>query len=119
MLSCVVALLGIIVASMPLLIPSIERIFGTYVFSPEEEVADFSFRSAGYHKTPKVSGAQMTDLEIPLVTVTQPPIAKRWSELAHGSIKITSDWEIHSSRNSARIEQDSIRRGFYVPSGLK
>lgn len=57
-----------------------------------------------------LSGAQMEEPEIPLVTVTQPRMAKKLSELAQGQIKITSDWEIHSARNSARVERDSIRQ---------
>jgi hypothetical protein len=67
--------------------------------------------SPGYWKTTVLSGAQMDEPEIPLVTVAMPPMAKKLSELAHGQIKITSDWEIHSARNSARLERDSLRRG--------
>ena len=67
--------------------------------------------SPGYWKTTVLSGAHMEEPEIPLVTVTQPRMAKKLSELAHGQIQITSGWEIHSTRNSARVERDSLRRG--------
>lgn len=66
--------------------------------------------SAGYWKTTVVR-EQTEEPEIPLVTVAPPPIAKKLSELAQGEIKITSNWEIHSARNSARLDRDSIRRG--------
>ncbi|KAJ6090531.1 hypothetical protein N7486_009346 [Penicillium sp. IBT 16267x] len=109
LLSCIIPLLGIIVACLPILPPSIQRIFGTTIFSPSDGET-YVYSSSGYYKTTVISGTQMEGPEIPLVTVTQPPMAKKLSECCHGQIKITSDWEIHSARNSARIDKDSIRR---------
>lgn len=111
LLSCIVPLLGILVACFPILAPSIQRIFGTTMFSPSDGET-YGYRSSGYYKTTVISGTQMEGPEIPLVTVTQPPMAKKLSEWCHGQIKITSDWEIHSARNSARIDKDSIRRAW-------
>lgn len=67
--------------------------------------------SPGYWKTTFLPGAQVDEPEIPLVTVAMPPMAKKLGELARGQIRITSDWEIHSARNSARLECNSVRRG--------
>ncbi|KAJ5548030.1 hypothetical protein N7513_005264 [Penicillium frequentans] len=109
LISCIVPLLGIIVACLPILPPAIQRIFGTTMFSPSDGET-YGHRSSGYYKTTVKSVTQMEGPEIPLVTVTQPPMAKKLSEWCHGQIKITSDWEIHSTRNSARIDKDSVRR---------
>ncbi|KAJ5363618.1 uncharacterized protein N7496_009331 [Penicillium cataractarum] len=106
----VVPLLGIIAACLPILPPAIQRVFGASLFSSTADGIATSPVSSGYWKTTVLSKRQMEELEIPLVTVTMPPMAKKLSELAHGQIKITSDWEIHSARNSARLERDSIRR---------
>jgi hypothetical protein len=112
--SSIVTLLGIIVACLPVLAPASQRINGT----PECTLISETTRSetvsgSKYWKATVQSGGQMEEPEIPLVTVTQPPVGKRpgFNEWALGQIKITSDWEIHSTRNSARLDKDSIRRG--------
>ncbi|KAJ5727129.1 hypothetical protein N7493_004949 [Penicillium malachiteum] len=111
LLSCAVPFLGIIVACLPIIPPAIHRIFGTDIFlSPTDSMTTYSYRASGYYKTTVLSGKQMEEPEIPLVSVRQPPMAKKLSEWCHGQIKITSDWEIHSTRNSARLDKDSIRR---------
>ncbi|KAJ5729332.1 uncharacterized protein N7483_003840 [Penicillium malachiteum] len=111
LLSCVVPLLGVIVACLPIIPPAIHRIFGTAIFlSPSDSMTTYGYRASGYYKTTVLSGTQMEEPEIPLVSVRQPPMAKKLSEWCHGQIKITSDWEIHSTRNSARMDKDSIRR---------
>lgn len=81
------------------------------MFSSTADGVSTSPVSPGYWKTTFLPGAQMDEPEIPLVTVAMPPMAKKLGELTHGQIKITSDWEIHSARNSARLEHDSVRRG--------
>lgn len=78
--------------------------------SPSDDPATYGYGHSGYYKTAVLSGTQMEEPEIPLVTIRQPPMAKKLSEWCHGQIKITSDWEIHSTRNSARLDKDSIRR---------
>ncbi|KAJ6135529.1 hypothetical protein N7512_000689 [Penicillium capsulatum] len=110
LLSCIIPLVGIVVACLPTLAPVVQKIFRTSMLSSTAGPSSHPV-SPGYWKTTVLSGAQMEEPEIPLVTVTQPRIAKKLSELAHGQIQITSDWEIHSTRNSARLERDSIRRG--------
>ncbi|CEJ53842.1 hypothetical protein PMG11_00182 [Penicillium brasilianum] len=110
LLTCVIPLLGLIAACLPILPPAIQRVCGTSVFSSTADGISTSPVSPGYWKTTVLSKGQMEELAIPLVTVTMPPMAKKLSELAHGQIKITSHWEIHSARNSARLERDSIRR---------
>ncbi|KAJ6013294.1 hypothetical protein N7540_007885 [Penicillium herquei] len=111
LLSCVVPLLGIIVACLPIIPPAIHRTFGTDIFlSPSDSITTYGYRASGYYKTTVLSGTQMEEPEIPLVSVRQPPMAKKLSEWCHGQIKITSDWEIHSARNSARMDKESIRR---------
>ncbi|KAJ5923971.1 hypothetical protein N7466_008158 [Penicillium verhagenii] len=109
LLSCIVPLLGIIVACLPIISPSIQRIFRTKILSSPSEGATYGYRSS-YYKPTVLSGRQMEEPEIPLVSVMQPPMAKKLSEWCHGQIKITSDWEIHSTRNSARLDKDSIRK---------
>ncbi|KAJ5175934.1 uncharacterized protein N7482_001811 [Penicillium canariense] len=111
LLSSIIPLLGIIVASLPMLPPAVERIFGTSIFSSTVDGSSGGPVSPRYWKTTILSGTQMEETEIPLVTVTMPPMAKKLSELAHGQIKITSDWEIHSARNSARLARYSLGRG--------
>ncbi|KAJ5925146.1 hypothetical protein N7454_007785 [Penicillium verhagenii] len=108
-LSCIVPLLGIIVACLPIISPSIQRIFRTKILSSPSEGATYGYRSS-YYKPTVLSGRQMEEPEIPLVSVMQPPMAKKLSEWCHGQIKITSDWEIHSTRNSARLDKDLIRK---------
>ncbi|KAJ5666780.1 hypothetical protein N7462_011189 [Penicillium macrosclerotiorum] len=109
LLSSIIPLLGIIVACLPIIPPAIEKLSGSTLFSSTAD--GHTPVSPGYWKTTVLSGAQMEEPEIPLVTVAMPPMAKKLSELAHGQIKITSDWEIHSTRNSARLDRDSVRRG--------
>jgi hypothetical protein len=112
LVSSIVTLLGIIAACLPVLAPASQRVTGT----PECKLISESPRpdpaTTRYWKA-TVSGGQMEEPEIPLVTVTQAPVGKRpgFNEWALGQIKITSDWEIHSTRNSARLDKDSIRRG--------
>lgn len=110
LISCIIPLLGIIVVCLPLLPPAIQQLFGTSMFCSAADGPASDSPSAGYWKT-TVMTEQMEEPEIPLVTVAPPPMAKKLSELAHGQIKITSDWEIHSARNSARVDRDSIRQG--------
>ncbi|KAJ5646060.1 hypothetical protein N7490_002432 [Penicillium lividum] len=110
LLSCIIPLLGIIVACLPIIPPSIQRIFGITMFSSPSDGVTYGYRSSGYYKSTVILGTHMEDPEIPLVSVRQPPMAKKLSEWCHGQIKITSDWEIHSTRNSARMDKDSIRR---------
>lgn len=112
-ISCVVLPLALIAACVPTLAPVTVSVFGTTVFSPARDpsVRSAIFGARGNYKT-TVSGQQAEEIEVPLVTLTQPPIAKRLAEieLAHGSIFITSDWEIHSSRNSTRNSMRNSRR---------
>lgn len=110
LLSCIIPLLGITVACLPLLSPAIQKIFKTSSLSSTAHEQGPGSVSAGYWKTPASSSVQIEDPEIPLVGIRQPPMARKLSGLAHGQITITSDWEIHSSRNSARLDHDSIRR---------
>lgn len=113
LVSSVVTLLGIIVACLPVLAPVCQRITGTPECTLISEVQRSDPASSRYWKATVLSNGQMEDPEIPLVRVTQPPVGKRpgFNEWALGQIKITSDWEIHSARNSARLDRDSIRRG--------
>lgn len=111
LLACVIPLVGIIAACLPVLPPAIQRLFGITMFSSTADEPGPGHVSPGYWKTLSPSHAHTEEPEIPLVTVTQAPWTKKWSELALGQIKITSDWEIHSARNSARLDKDSIRRG--------
>lgn len=111
LLSCVVPLLGIIVACLPILPPVIQTVFRTSIFSSTAHKQDPGSMPAGYWKTPASSTAQIEDPEIPLVSVRQSSMARKFHGLALGQITITSDWEIHSARNSARLDRDSIRRG--------
>lgn len=110
LLTCIIPLLGIIVACLPVLAPAIQKIMGPSTLSSNDSHHSNPV-SPGYWKTTVLSNAHMEEPEIPLVTVTQPRMAKKLSELAHGQIQITSGWEIHSARNSARVERDSLRRG--------
>ncbi|KAJ6125713.1 hypothetical protein N7523_003333 [Penicillium sp. IBT 18751x] len=107
--SCIASLLGIIVVCLPLLPPAIQKLFGTSFFCSTADGPVSDSPSAGYWKT-TVMKEQPEEPEIPLVTVAPPPMAKKLTELAQGQIKITSDWEIHSARNSARLDRESIRR---------
>lgn len=110
---CIVPLIGIIVACLPIIPPALQRLFGTNRFSSLSEGATtYGYTHSGYYKTTVLSGTQMEEPEIPLVSVDRPPMAKKLSEWCQGQIKITSDWEIHSTRNSARLDKDSIRRAW-------
>ncbi|KAJ5305544.1 uncharacterized protein N7443_005204 [Penicillium atrosanguineum] len=110
LIACIAPLLGIIAVCLPLLPPAIQQLFGTSVFCSAADGPASDSPSAGYWKT-TVMTEQMEEPEIPLVIVAPPPMAKKLSELAHGQIKITSDWEIHSARNSARLDRDPIQQG--------
>ncbi|KAJ5215449.1 uncharacterized protein N7498_001856 [Penicillium cinerascens] len=111
LISSIGPLLGIIAACLPLLPPAIQKIFGTSKLCSAADGPGSDSASVGYWKTAVTSNSQVEEPEIPLVTSTQPPMAKKLSELAHGQIKITSDWEIHSTRNSARVDRDSVSQG--------
>ncbi|KAJ5112598.1 hypothetical protein N7532_000643 [Penicillium argentinense] len=111
LLSNVVALLGIIVACLPVLAPVHRMTARSNECTMMTEGPSAEPVSTRYWKATVLSGGHMEEPDIPLVTVTQPPIARKFNEWALGQIKITSDWEIHSTRNSARLERDSIRRG--------
>lgn len=75
-LSCIVPLLGIIVACLPTLEPAIQRIFGMSA-SPSPvhtSICDPTF--AKYWKTTVLSGRGLEEPEMPLVTLTQPFMTK-------------------------------------------
>ncbi|KAJ5855039.1 hypothetical protein N7534_007582 [Penicillium rubens] len=108
-LSCIVPLLGIIVACLPTLEPAIQRIFGMSA-SPSPvhtSICDPTF--AKYWKTTVLSGRGLEEPEMPLVTLTQPFMTKM-GYLAPGNIQVTSHWEIHSSRGSARLDRSPVRQ---------
>ncbi|KAJ5569591.1 uncharacterized protein N7459_009021 [Penicillium hispanicum] len=111
LLTCMIPLVGIIAACLPLLPPAIQHLSGTMMFSPVADGPDPAPVSPRYWKTDAVSSAQVKEPEIPLVPGARTRMSTKWSELGFGQIKITSDWEIHSTRNSARLDKDSIRRG--------
>jgi hypothetical protein len=65
--------------------------------------------AAKHWKTTVLASRRLEEPEMPLVTVTQPMMAKM-GHLTPGHIHITSDWEIHSSRGSTRIERSPVRQ---------
>ncbi|KAJ6100107.1 hypothetical protein N7467_001642 [Penicillium canescens] len=109
LLSCLVPILGITVACLPTLPPVIQRIFGTSVFSSISRMSGLGPEAAKPWKTTVLTGRRLEEPEMPLVTVTQPMMAKM-GHLTPGHIHITSDWEIHSSRGSTRIERSPVRQ---------
>ncbi|KAJ5319948.1 hypothetical protein PENANT_c040G09879 [Penicillium antarcticum] len=109
LLSCLVPLLGITVACLPILPPVIKRVFGTSVFSSTSHMSGLGPEAAKHWKTTVLTSRRLEEPEMPLVTVTQPMTAKM-GDLTPGHIHITSDWEIHSSRGSTRIERSPVRQ---------
>ncbi|KAJ5173676.1 uncharacterized protein N7500_001607 [Penicillium coprophilum] len=108
MLSCVAALLGIIAACLPTLEPVIRKIFGISASPSPVHTSIYDPTFARYW-TSVFSGGRLEEPEMPLVTVTQPFMAKM-SHLAPGHIQVTSHWEIHSARGSARLDRSPVRQ---------
>lgn len=107
-LSCIVPPLGIIVACLPTLEPAIQSMFRKPALpsTAHNSIYDPSF--ARYWKATVLSGKGLEEPEMPLVGLTQPFMAKM-SYLAPGNIQVTSHWEIHSSRGSARLDRSPVR----------
>lgn len=108
-LSCIVPLLGIIVACLPTLEPAIQRIFRISAPPHSAHTSIYDPTFARYWKTTVLSGRGLEEPEMPLVTLTQPFMAKM-GYLAPGNIQVTSHWEIHSSRGSARLDRSPVRQ---------
>ncbi|KAJ5375668.1 hypothetical protein N7517_007674 [Penicillium concentricum] len=108
-LSCIVPLLGIIVACLPTLEPALQRIFRISALPSPVHTSIYDPTFARYWRTTVLSGRRLEELEMPLVTVTQPFMAKM-GHLAPGHIQVTSHWEIHSSRGSARLDRSPVRQ---------
>jgi hypothetical protein len=108
-LSCIVPLLGIIVACLPTLEPAIQRIFGMSASPSPVHTSMYDPTFARYWKTTVLSGRGLEEPEMPLVTLTQPFMTKM-GYLAPGNIQVTSHWEIHSSRGSARLDRSPVRQ---------
>lgn len=108
-LSCIVPLLGIIAACLPTLEPSIQRIFRISALPSPAHTSIYDPTFARYWKTTVLSGRGMEEPEMPLVTLAQPFVAKM-GYLAPGKIHVTSHWEIHSARGSARFDRSPVRQ---------
>ncbi|KAJ5933115.1 hypothetical protein N7516_007604 [Penicillium verrucosum] len=108
-LSCIVPLLGIIVACLPTLEPAIQRIFRISALPSPAHTSIYDPTFARYWKTTVLSGRGMEEPEMPLVSLAQPFVAKM-GYLAPGDIQVTSHWEIHSSRGSARFDKSPVRQ---------
>ncbi|KAJ5598638.1 hypothetical protein N7537_008722 [Penicillium hordei] len=108
-LSCIVPLLGIIVACLPTLEPAIQRMFKISALPSPVRASIHDPTFARYWKTTVLPGRGMEESEMPLVTLTQPFVAKM-SYLAPGNIQVTSHWEVHSSRSSARLDRSPVRQ---------
>ncbi|CAG8245271.1 unnamed protein product [Penicillium salamii] len=107
-LTCIATILGIIAACLPITTPAIQKIFGNV--SPSSSTQTFSpDPGSRYWNTRVLEGMRFEEPEMPLVTV-HPHIMAKAGYLAPGHIRITSDWEIHSSRGSARIERSHMPR---------
>ncbi|CAG7959321.1 unnamed protein product [Penicillium olsonii] len=107
-LACIAPILGIIAACLPITAPAIQKMcgvpsrsFSTQTLSPDP--------GSRYWNTRVLEGMQLDEPEMPLVTV-HPHVMAKAGYLAPGHIRITSDWEIHSSRGSARIERPPMQR---------
>ena len=111
LLSTVVLALGLLSSCLPLLSPAAGRIFQTTAFSPPLDAVATSPILLENRETTIVLGLPADGRPTPMVTITMPPLTKCFSERARDHITITSDWEIRSARNSARIERLSMRRG--------
>ncbi|KAJ5505004.1 hypothetical protein N7463_007878 [Penicillium fimorum] len=108
-LSCIVPLLGIIVACLPTLEPAIQKIFRISALPSPVHTSIYDPNFARYLRTTVFAGRRLEEPEMPLVTVTQPFMAKM-GHLAPGHIQVTSHWEIHSSRGSARFDRSPVRQ---------
>ncbi|CAG7980110.1 unnamed protein product [Penicillium nalgiovense] len=108
-LSCIVPLLGIILACLPTLEPAIQTIFGMSASPSPVHTSMYDPTFVRYWKTTVLSGRSLEEPEMPLVTLTQPFKAKM-GYLAPGNIQVTSHWEIHSSRGSARLDRSPVRQ---------
>ncbi|CAI7584983.1 unnamed protein product [Penicillium palitans] len=108
-LSCIAPLLGIVVACLPTLEPAIQRIFRISALPSPAHTSIYDPTFARYWKTTVLSGRGMEEPEMPLVTLTQPFMAKM-GYLAPGGIQVTSHWEIHSSRGSGRLDRSPVRQ---------
>jgi hypothetical protein len=109
-LLCIAPLLGIIAACLPILSPAVEMIFRTTILSsPSHNSTSDPQTFSRYWNPTALSGMRLDEPEMPLVTVHQPSMTKV-GYLAPGHIQITSDWEIHSSRGSARLDRSPVRR---------
>jgi len=108
LLSCIAPILGIIAACLPILSPAIQIIFGTTRLSSPSQNSSSDPHFSRYWSPTVMSGMRLEEPEMPLVTVHQPFMAKT-GYLAPGHIQITSDWEIHSSRGSARLDRSPVR----------
>lgn len=112
-LTCVVPSLGIIVACLPILEPTYQRNLRVSAFPAalHASISDLNF--ARYWRTTVISGRRLEETEMPLVTVAKPSMAKMGS-LIPGHIQVTSDWEIHSSRGSARLDRSPMRQVWWA-----
>ncbi|KAJ5441654.1 hypothetical protein N7491_004060, partial [Penicillium cf. griseofulvum] len=108
-LSCIVPLLGIIFACLPILEPAIQYIFRIPVFPSPVHTSIHDPTFASYWRTAVLSGRRLEEPEMPLVTIAQ-PFKVKMSHLAPGHIQVTSHWEIHSSRGSARLDRSPVRQ---------
>ncbi|KAJ5780241.1 hypothetical protein N7457_005401 [Penicillium paradoxum] len=107
-LSCIILPLGIIAASLPIPQSPVERNrLSAFPSAFHPSISELNF--ARYWRTTVISGRQLDEPEMPLVTVAKPFMAKM-GYLAPGHIQVTSDWEIHSSRGSARFDKSPVRR---------
>ncbi|QQK45263.1 putative integral membrane protein [Penicillium digitatum] len=109
MISCIVPLLGIIVACLPTLEPAIQRIFRISTHPASSPTSVYDPNLANYWKATVLSCRGVEEPEIPLVTLTQPLVAKI-GYFTPGGIQVTSHWEIHSSRGSTRLDRSPVRQ---------
>ncbi|CAI7601629.1 unnamed protein product [Penicillium glandicola] len=108
-LSCIVPPLGIIVACLPTLEPAIQKIFRISTFPSPVHTSIYDPTFARYWRTTVLPGRRLEEPEMPLVTVNHPFMVKM-GHLAPGHIQVTSHWEIHSSRGSARLDRSPVRQ---------
>lgn len=108
-LSCLVPLLGIIVACLPVLPPVIQRVFHTSIFSSAPYDHSSSSRFSKFWPQPSTSGMRADDPEMPLVPVHSASMDKP-NDLPPWNIQITYDWELYSSRGSTRLDRSSVPR---------
>ncbi|KAJ5081805.1 hypothetical protein NUU61_010069 [Penicillium alfredii] len=96
LVSSMVPLLGLIVACLPFMSPVMENNFHTSTLSSTIHRSGSGYVTTGYWKA--------EELDVPLVGFVPPAVLKA------GQIQITSDWEIHSTRDSARLDRGSLRQ---------